>query len=126
MMISSPKRVGLRTSTAASRITSTLLRWRRSPWAMCRTQFSTITTELSTTMEVDSPQAQEAGRDAELQHAGEREQHRQGDGQGDDGRRTQVAQEGEQDGDDQEAALEEVLANRVDDVIHEFRAVIND
>ena len=50
MMISSPNIVGLRTSTAASRTTSSIGRRRLSPWAMCRTQFSTITTELSTTM----------------------------------------------------------------------------
>ncbi len=50
MMISSPNRVGLRTSTAASRTISNFVLRVRSPWAMWRTQFSTITTELSTIM----------------------------------------------------------------------------
>ena len=50
MMISSPNIVGLRTSTAASRMISSSACAGRSPWAMCRTQFSIITTELSTIM----------------------------------------------------------------------------
>ena len=48
MMISSPNIVGFRTSTAASRMMSSFVRSERS-WARCRTQFSTMTTELSTT-----------------------------------------------------------------------------
>lgn len=48
MMISSPNMVGFLTSTAASRMMASFVRWERS-WARRRTQFSTITTELSTT-----------------------------------------------------------------------------
>ena len=75
--------------------------------------------------EVDRPQAEQAGRDAEPQHAGEGEQHRQRNGQRDDRARPQVAQEGEQDGDDEQPALEQVLAHRVDDVVDQFRAVVD-
>ncbi len=50
MMISSPNMVGLRTSTAASRTTSTMRRRWLAAWPMWRTQFSIITTELSTIM----------------------------------------------------------------------------
>src|SRR5439155_8125 len=49
-MISTPNKVGLRTSMAASRMTARRLLPPVSPWAMCRMQFSTMTTELSTTM----------------------------------------------------------------------------
>src|SRR5262249_4843504 len=55
---------------------------------------------------------------------GEREQHRQWDGQGDDQPRTQVAEEQEQDGDDEEPTLEQIIANRADHVIDQFGAVI--
>ena len=48
MMISSPNIVGFRTSTAASRMMSSFFLSVRS-WARCLTQFSTMTTELSTT-----------------------------------------------------------------------------
>ena len=37
----------------------------------------------------------------------------------------QVAEEQEQDGDDQQAALEQVAADRVDDVIDQFGAVVD-
>ena len=74
--------------------------------------------------EVDSAQAEQARRDAETQHAGEGEQHRQRDGQGDDARGPQVAQEEEQHRDDEQAGFEEVLAHRVDDEIDQLRAVV--
>ena len=44
---------------------------------------------------------------------------------GHDQRRPQVAQEGEQHGDDQQAAFEQVLAHRVDDVVDQFGAVVD-
>ena len=75
--------------------------------------------------EVDGTQGEEAGGDAEAQHAIEGDHHRQRDGQGDDHTGAQVAEEDEQDGDDQQAALEEVAAHRVDDVIHQFGAVVD-
>ena len=75
--------------------------------------------------EVDGPQAQQAGGDAEAQHAGEGEEHRQRDGQRHDGRRPQVAQEEEQHGDDQQAALEQVAAHGVDDVVDQLGAVVD-
>ena len=49
MMISSPNIVGLRTSIAASRMTSSLVCPRGMPCESFRTQFSIMTTELSTT-----------------------------------------------------------------------------
>ena len=44
---------------------------------------------------------------------------------GHDQARPQVAQEGEQDGDDQQPALEEVVADGVDDVVDQFGAVVD-
>ncbi len=49
MMMSSPNIVGRRTSTAASRTTSSCGRFKASPCDRWRTMFSTMTTELSTT-----------------------------------------------------------------------------
>ncbi len=49
MMINSPNIVGLRTSTAASRTTSSFVMPGGIPCESFRTQFSIITTELSTT-----------------------------------------------------------------------------
>ena len=62
--------------------------------------------------EVDGPQAEQAGGDAEPQHPREGKQHRKRDRQGDDACRPQVAQKGEKDDDDQQAALEQVVPHR--------------
>ncbi len=112
-MISSPNSVGLRTSTAASRMTSQL-----APFvgiAVGNVADAVLDHDhraIDDHAEVDGSQAQQAGRDAEAQHAGEGEQHRQRDGQGHDHRRPQVAQEQEQHRDDQQAALEQVACAR--------------
>ena len=58
--------------------------------------------------EVDGPQAEQAAGDAEAPHAAEGEGQRQRDGQGHHQAGPQVAQEDEQDGDHQQAALEQV------------------
>ena len=75
--------------------------------------------------EVDCPQAEQAGCNAEPQHARKGKQHRKRNGQGNDEPRPQVAQEGEQHGDDQQTAFHQVFADRVDDVIDQFGAVVN-
>ena len=63
--------------------------------------------------EVDRAEAHQAAGDPELQHRVEREQHRQRDRQRDDQPRAKVAEEHEQHRDDEQRALEEVVANRV-------------
>ena len=72
-----------------------------------------------------APRLKQAGRDAKAQHAGEGEEHRQWNGQGDDAGCPQVTQEGEEDHDHQQPALEEVIAHRFDDMIHQCRAVVD-
>ena len=126
MMISSPNIVGLRTSMAASRTTSSRLRslafaMRQVPDHVLDHDHGAIDDQA----EVERPQAQQAAGDAELQHAGEGEQHRQRNGQGDDQPGPQVAEEDEQHRDDQQAALEQVLAHRVDDVVDQLGAVVD-
>ena len=94
-MISSPNIVGLRTSTAASRIdvepasTGAVVAVGDVPDAVLDHHDRAIDDHA----EVDRPQAQQAGGDAEPQHAGEGEQHRQRNRQRHDDGRPQVAQE---------------------------------
>ncbi len=126
MMISSPNIVGLRTSTAASRTTSII----EPPLVVAVGDVPDAVLDhhhraIDDHAEVDRPQAQQAGRDAEPQHAGEGEQHRQRNRQGDDHRRPQVAEEREQHGDDQQPALEQVVLHRVDDVVDQLGAVVH-
>ena len=71
--------------------------------------------------EVDGAQAEQAGRNAEPEHAAEGEQHRKRNRQGHDQRRAQIAEEGEQHGDDEQAAFEQVFRDRVDHVIDQLR-----
>ena len=80
---------------------------------MCRTQFSTITTELSTTMPKSmAPRLSRLAAMPKRSMPVEGEQHRQRDRQRHDQRRPQVAQEREQDGDDQQPAFEQVVLAR--------------
>ena len=74
--------------------------------------------------EVQRAEREQAGGDAEAQHAVESHEHRQRDRQGHDQARAQVAQEDEEDRDDHEAALEQVRAHRLDDVVHQLGTVI--
>ena len=55
----------------------------------------------------------------------EGEQHRQRNRQGHDQRRPQIAQKREQHRDDQQAAFEQVLPHRVDDMIDQLGAVVD-
>ncbi len=75
--------------------------------------------------EVEGSQAQQAGGDAEAEHAAEGEQQRQRDGQCHDGCRPQVAQEQKQHGDDQQAGFQQIGAHRVDDVRDQLGAVVD-
>ena len=74
--------------------------------------------------EVHGPQAQQARRDANLQHQFAREQHRERDGSRHDQPGPEVAEEGEKNRDDEECAGEQVVLHRADDIVHEFGAVI--
>ena len=131
-MISSPNIVGLRTSTAASRIDlqPSLADSGRHGLSPVRRQMSHAVLDhhhraIDDHAEVDGPQAQQAGRDAEPQHPGEGKQHRQRDRQGDDQPCAEIAEEDEQDGDDQQPALKQVLPHRVDHVVHQLGAVVD-
>ena len=97
-------------------------RWRS---ARRRMAFSTITTAPSTMQaEVHRAQAQQAGGDAGLQHQVAGEQHRERNGRRHDQPGAQIAQEGEQDGDHQQRARQQVVLDGADDVVHQFRAVV--
>ena len=74
--------------------------------------------------EVHRAQAQQAGRDARLQHQVAREQHRERNGRRHHQARPQVAQEREEDRDHQQRPRQQVVFDGVDDVVHQFRAVI--
>ena len=125
-MISSPNIVGLRTSTAASRTISNLVLLGEIAvgdvtHAVLHHHDGTIDHEAK----VDGPQAEQAGGDAESQHSREGEQHRKRDRQGNDACRPQVAQEGKEHDNDQQAALEQVVPHGADDVFDQFGAVVN-
>ncbi len=75
--------------------------------------------------EIDGAQAQQAGGDAEAQHAGKSEQHRQWNGQGHNGRRAQISQKEKQDRNHQQARFKQVLAHRFHDVIDQLGPIIN-
>src|SRR5581483_3470052 len=74
---------------------------------------------------IEGAQAQQAGGDAEAQHAAEGAQERQWDRQGDHQAGAQVAQEDEQDGDDEQAPLEQVFAHGIQHLVHEPGALIH-
>ena len=74
--------------------------------------------------EVHRAQAQQAGRDAGLQHQIARKQHRERNGRRHHQARPQIAQEREENRDHQQRARQQVVLNGVDDVVHQFRAVI--
>ena len=74
--------------------------------------------------EVDRPQAHEARCDASGEHDVGREQHRQGDRQGDDQTTADVAQHQEEDRHDERPAFEEVVDHRVEGLVDQVRPVV--
>jgi hypothetical protein len=74
--------------------------------------------------EVDGAEAHQVSRDPRRAHEEHGEQHRERDGDRDDDARPQIAEQQEEDAHDQRRADEEVLADRVNRVIDELRAVV--
>ena len=72
--------------------------------------------------EVDGAQAHQARRDAEEPHADRAEEHRDRDGQRDEQRRAQVAEDGEQDRHDQHGALGHVRDHGLERGVDEIAA----
>ena len=126
MMISSPNIVGLRTSigSVADDVDHVPPRFARDA-IVAHAVFDHHDRAIDDHAEVDRAQAQQAGGDAELQHAAEGEQHRQRNRDGNDHRSAQVAEEGEQHGDHEQAAFEQVFLDGVDDVIDQFGAIVD-
>ena len=94
--------------------------------AMCRTQFSTITTELSTIMPKSmAPRLSRLAAMPNRSMPAKANSIDSGIASGHDQRRPQIAQEGEQHGDDQQPPFEQVLAHRVDHVIDQLGAVVD-
>ena len=73
---------------------------------------------------IDGPEAEKAGRDTELQHRAEREQHRERNRRRNDESSAEVSEEHEEHGDDKQRALEQVLADGSDDAVHKLGAVV--
>ena len=72
-----------------------------------------------------APRAHEVGADPVLDHAGDREQHRQGDDAGGDEGGAEVAQHQEQHDDDQDRAFDQVLLDRPDRRLDQPGAVVD-
>src|SRR5262249_2225692 len=101
MMINSPNKVGFRTSTAASRIISSLDFTPPAPpweggemggWDVPDAVLDHDDRAVHDHPEIERAQAEEAGGDAEPQHAREGEHHRQRYRQRDDRRCPQIAE----------------------------------
>ncbi|KAG1083322.1 hypothetical protein G6F40_014805 [Rhizopus arrhizus] len=75
--------------------------------------------------EVQRAQAHQVGADLVGDHAGEGEQHRQGNDHGRDQRRPDIAQKDEQDDDDQRRALQQVLLDGGDGLVDQVGAVVD-
>ena len=75
--------------------------------------------------EVQRPQAHQVSTDLVGDHAGEGEQHGKRDDQGSDDRRADVAEKQEQDHDHQNSALDQILLDGIDRLVHQYRAVID-
>ena len=75
--------------------------------------------------EVQRPQAHQVGADLVADHAGEGEQHRQRDHQRGDERRADVAEKQEQDRDHQQGALDQILLDGIDRLVHQNCAVVD-
>ncbi len=76
--------------------------------------------------EVDGAQAHQVARKPRQLHADERSQHRQGHRQGHDHTGTETAQKEQQHQDHQHAALDQILGQRVDGLLHQLGAVVED
>ena len=74
--------------------------------------------------EVHRAQTQQAGGDARLQHEVAREEHRKRNRHRHNQSGPQVAQEGKQDGDDQQRPGQQVVFDRANHVVHQFRPVV--
>ena len=126
MMISSPNIVGLRTSTAASRMISSFDR----PGAVVGQVADAVLDHHDRAVdhqaEVDGAQAHQAAGDADPLHHRDGEEHRQRDGRGDDQARAEVAEEGEQDGDDQDRPLEQVPLDGLEHLVHQVGPLVDD
>ena len=75
--------------------------------------------------EVERAQAQQVAAHAALNHPGDGEQHRERDDAGGDHRRTNVAEEHEQDQDHQQRANQQVVLHGRDGRVHQLRAVVD-
>ena len=75
--------------------------------------------------EVQGPEAHQVGTHLVLDHAREREEHRQGNDHCGDDRCADVPQEKEQDHDHENRAFEQVFLHRADGLVDEHRAVID-
>jgi len=75
--------------------------------------------------EIQRPQAHQVGAHLVMHHAGEGEQHRQGNHRRRDDGGTDVAQEQKQDHDHQDRAFQQVLLHRGDGLVHQHGAVVH-
>ena len=76
--------------------------------------------------EVDGPEAHQAPGDPDPLHHRDGEEHRERDGRGDDQAGPEVAQEGEQDGDDQDRPLEQVPLDGAEHLVDEVGPLVDD
>src|SRR5690606_35892360 len=70
-------------------------------------------------------QAEQARGDAEAPHAGEGKKHRKRNRERDDQSGAEIAQEDEEHGDDKQPAFKEIPLYRIDDVVDQFRSVVD-